>query len=289
MDVHEAGQVFTDPTAYADEDRFHAACALLRREAPVHRVETPGFYPFYVVTRHADVMEVETHHNEFHNAPRPILQFKEFDDMVAAAGRPAADPHPHGRARPPDPPGRDGRLVPAQEPVPLRGAHAGAVPALRRPHGLVGRGVRLRRRRGLAVSAPRDPGHHGPARERLPPDAPADPGDLRAQRPGRGPQHRHHGHARDARRLLPLLLQPHQRAAGPPHRRPRLGHRQRPDQRRPHRRHGDDLLLHHRGHRRPRHHRHRRSPAACSPCPSTPTSSPASRPTCRCCPPPWTR
>lgn len=86
MDVHEAGQVFTDPTAYADEDRFHAACSLLRREAPVHRVETPGFYPFYVVTRHADVMEVETHHNEFHNAPRPILQFKEFDDMVAQQG-----------------------------------------------------------------------------------------------------------------------------------------------------------------------------------------------------------
>jgi cytochrome P450 len=86
MDVHEAGLVFVDPTAYADEDRFHAACALLRREDPIHWVEAPGFNPFYVVTRHADVMEIETHHNEFHNAPRPILQFKEFDDIVEQQG-----------------------------------------------------------------------------------------------------------------------------------------------------------------------------------------------------------
>lgn len=86
MDIHEAGLVFTDPSAYADEERFAAACSLLRRESPIHRVEAPGFNPFYAVTRHADVMDVETHHNEFHNAPRPILQFKEFDDMVAQQG-----------------------------------------------------------------------------------------------------------------------------------------------------------------------------------------------------------
>ena len=28
MTIEEAGRVFTDPTAYADEPRFHAACAL---------------------------------------------------------------------------------------------------------------------------------------------------------------------------------------------------------------------------------------------------------------------
>ena len=43
MTVEDAGRVFTEPSAYADEPRFHAACALLRREAPVHLVEADGF------------------------------------------------------------------------------------------------------------------------------------------------------------------------------------------------------------------------------------------------------
>ena len=71
LTIDEAGRVFTDPTAYADEPRFHAACALLRREAPVHRVEVEGFDPFWAVTKHADVMEIERQHDRWLNAPRP--------------------------------------------------------------------------------------------------------------------------------------------------------------------------------------------------------------------------
>jgi cytochrome P450 len=71
--VEEAGRVFTDPTAYADDERFHAACALLRREAPVHRVEVEGFNPFWAITKHADVMEIERQHDLWLNEPRPIL------------------------------------------------------------------------------------------------------------------------------------------------------------------------------------------------------------------------
>ena len=73
LTVEEAGRVFTDPTAYADDERFHAACALLRREAPVHRVEVEGFNPFWAITRHADVMEIERQQDLWLNAPRPIL------------------------------------------------------------------------------------------------------------------------------------------------------------------------------------------------------------------------
>ena len=43
MEIDEAARVFTDPKAYADEKRFHAACALLRRESPVPRIEVEGF------------------------------------------------------------------------------------------------------------------------------------------------------------------------------------------------------------------------------------------------------
>jgi cytochrome P450 len=86
MTVEDAGRVFTDPTAYADDARFHAACALLRREAPVHRVEADGFNPFYAVTRHADVMDIERQHDRWLNAPRPLLGPKEADDQRAVTG-----------------------------------------------------------------------------------------------------------------------------------------------------------------------------------------------------------
>ena len=47
LNVESAGQVFVDPTAYADESRFHAATTLLRRESPVHWVDGGDTYrPF---------------------------------------------------------------------------------------------------------------------------------------------------------------------------------------------------------------------------------------------------
>ncbi|MGH7857252.1 MAG: cytochrome P450, partial [Candidatus Binatia bacterium] len=76
MTTHDAARVFTDPKAYADEARFHAACARLRREAPVIRVEAEGFDPFWAVTKHADVMEISRQPERWLNAPRPALRPK---------------------------------------------------------------------------------------------------------------------------------------------------------------------------------------------------------------------
>ena len=86
MDVDAAGRVFTDPLAYADEPRFHEACALLRREDPVHRVDVEGFYPFWALTRHAEVVRVEKDHEHFLNAPRPLLGPAEGDDFRRTNG-----------------------------------------------------------------------------------------------------------------------------------------------------------------------------------------------------------
>jgi cytochrome P450 len=71
--VDDAARVFTDPAAYADEPRFHAACAVLRRERPVPYVDVDGFAPFWAVTRHDDVMEVERDVHGWLSAPRPAL------------------------------------------------------------------------------------------------------------------------------------------------------------------------------------------------------------------------
>jgi cytochrome P450 len=74
LTIETAGQVFTDPSAYADETRFHAATTLLRRQSPVHWVDGGDTYrPFWALTRHADVMEVERDNARFLSAPRPLL------------------------------------------------------------------------------------------------------------------------------------------------------------------------------------------------------------------------
>jgi cytochrome P450 len=73
MDLDEAAGVFTDPKAYAHERRFHSACAVLRAQSPVHRVDVAGFNPFFAVTKHADVMEISRQPERWLNAPRPAL------------------------------------------------------------------------------------------------------------------------------------------------------------------------------------------------------------------------
>jgi cytochrome P450 len=75
----EAGQVFVNPAAYADPEFFHRACAVLRSDDPIHRVEHPDFSPFHVITKHADVLEIELHNREWENAPRPVIANLEAD------------------------------------------------------------------------------------------------------------------------------------------------------------------------------------------------------------------
>lgn len=86
MTVDEAGHVFHTASAYTDPARFHAAAALLRREDPVHRIEHPNFNPFYVLTKHADVHDVEVRHATMLNAPRAILGTKEADERRKEQG-----------------------------------------------------------------------------------------------------------------------------------------------------------------------------------------------------------
>ncbi len=73
LSIEEAAGIFTDPSAYADEPRFYAVCARLRRECPVAYVDVTGFLPFWALTRYDDIMEVERAPAVWVNAPRPAL------------------------------------------------------------------------------------------------------------------------------------------------------------------------------------------------------------------------
>ncbi|MDT5166803.1 MAG: hypothetical protein QOD02_108 [Mycobacterium sp.] len=80
--IDEAAKVFADPTSYADEPRLHAALTHLRAHAPVSLVECPPYRPFWAITKHADIMEIERANDLFINEPRPLLATAQADDMA---------------------------------------------------------------------------------------------------------------------------------------------------------------------------------------------------------------
>ncbi len=84
--AEEAGHVFHTARAYADPAHVHAAAAVLRREDPVHWVEATTVYPFYVVTKYADVKAIEANSAVFLSGPRAILGTKQRDDKVRHEG-----------------------------------------------------------------------------------------------------------------------------------------------------------------------------------------------------------
>ncbi|MEY2754102.1 MAG: hypothetical protein RJB65_460 [Actinomycetota bacterium] len=84
--TEQAGLAFLSGDTFKNEDYFHACAAKLRAEDPIHWVERDDFNPFYVLTKHADVLEVELHNNQFLNAPRAILGNKVGDEMRAMQG-----------------------------------------------------------------------------------------------------------------------------------------------------------------------------------------------------------
>ena len=60
-----------DPKAYADQARIDGAFTWLRENAPLEVAQPEGFDPFWVVSRHADILEVERQNDLFHNGDHP--------------------------------------------------------------------------------------------------------------------------------------------------------------------------------------------------------------------------
>ena len=84
--MDESAEVLADPLAYADEPKLHAALAHLRANAPVSWVEVPNYRPFWAITKHADIMDIERDNVLFTNWPRPVLTTAKGDELQAAAG-----------------------------------------------------------------------------------------------------------------------------------------------------------------------------------------------------------
>jgi len=84
--MDDAAKVLADPQAYTDEPTLHAALAHLRANAPVSWVEVPDYRPFWAITKHGDVLDIERNNLLFTNWPRPVLTTAEGDELQAAAG-----------------------------------------------------------------------------------------------------------------------------------------------------------------------------------------------------------
>jgi cytochrome P450 len=84
--VDETAKLLADPLTYTDESRLHAALTQLRANAPVSWVEVPNYRPFWAITKHSDIMDIERNNMLFTNWPRPVLTTAEGDDQAAAIG-----------------------------------------------------------------------------------------------------------------------------------------------------------------------------------------------------------
>lgn len=82
--VDDAAKVLADPAAFTDEASLHAALRHLRAHAPVSLVDQPPYRPFWAITKHADIVEIERDNLLWINAPRSVLATAEFDDIQQA-------------------------------------------------------------------------------------------------------------------------------------------------------------------------------------------------------------
>lgn len=80
--MDDAAKVLADPSAYADDERLHAALTHLRANNPVAWVDNRPYRPFWAITKHADIMAVERANELFISEPRPLLATAAADDLA---------------------------------------------------------------------------------------------------------------------------------------------------------------------------------------------------------------
>jgi cytochrome P450 len=79
----ELSAAIVDPHAYQAGDPIDAAFAQIRRDTPFARTAEGDYDSFWVVSRHADVMEVERQSTLFQNSPRAtVVSPKESEAVV---------------------------------------------------------------------------------------------------------------------------------------------------------------------------------------------------------------
>lgn len=80
-----------NPASYADPEALHRDLGWLRSNLPLSYAEAPNYDPFWIVTRHADIMEIERQPDVFRNGDRSTVLIGA--PMVAAVEQAKGCPH----------------------------------------------------------------------------------------------------------------------------------------------------------------------------------------------------
>jgi cytochrome P450 len=81
--LREAARFVTSPSGQADDERIQTAFKLLRETAPVYWVDLRGIQPFWLISRHADVIAVERRGAPFSAEGRSFLAKRAVDDRLS--------------------------------------------------------------------------------------------------------------------------------------------------------------------------------------------------------------
>jgi cytochrome P450 len=81
-ELREAARFAISPDGHADDARLQAVFKLLRAEAPVLWVDTPGMRPFWLLSRHSDISAVERRGAPFVAAPRTFLTSRMTEERL---------------------------------------------------------------------------------------------------------------------------------------------------------------------------------------------------------------
>ena len=82
------GALFSDARRWADMEAWHREVGELRRTAGIVPVEDPGFAPYWVLLKHADVFAVSRDSEGWHNTTRSVLGPDADWQQMIASGMP---------------------------------------------------------------------------------------------------------------------------------------------------------------------------------------------------------
>lgn len=89
----EVAAAVVNPVAYGEWDGLHEQLAWARANAPLAVAEAADFDPFWLVTRHADIMAISKDPRRFANGVRPTVLTNREGEAIARAATPGHDGH----------------------------------------------------------------------------------------------------------------------------------------------------------------------------------------------------
>jgi len=82
MSATDIDAAIADPRTYADPVAYRDLFTQLRSDAPVRWTEPEGCQPFWTISKHADILEIERQSQLFLNAPRTLLRTREQEEQI---------------------------------------------------------------------------------------------------------------------------------------------------------------------------------------------------------------